>query len=474
MSYLPIILKSERQHALLVGNDSNTAAKVRLLLENGVRVTVIEPGAEETLRQANLLGGADLLSFESRVVQGSDLVGITLFYVVGQSPAEQQRLLALGRSLGVQTTLVDGPPGSDFISPAIAKRGPISVAFSTGGAAPVFARRLRADIERILPQNLGPIAAAAGRLRDQIKDIIGDQTARRQFWDSLYDHADSAEFSLNDEKALEARIIAFARKSLELQTNSTGAVETGLVQLVGAGPGDPELLTIKAHRALQQADLIVYDKLVSDEVLSLARRDAEFIFVGKTKGNHGIGQDGINKILISEARKGRRVVRLKAGDPMVFGRAGEEIDAAREASVPLEIIPGVTALSGISSSTQIPLTHRDHAQAITLVTGQLKDGSVQNFDGLVGEGRTLAIYMGLSSAAEIKATLLDKGIRRSMPIAIIENGTRADERRFYGTVSDLDGLVSRNGIKSPGLIIIGETVSLAHEIAIPQPKLLSA
>ena len=238
---------------------------------------------------------------------------------------------------------------------------------------------------------------------------------------------------------------------------------TVFVQLVGAGPGDPELLTIKAHRALQQADIIVYDRRVSREVIALARRDAELIYVGKQEGNHGIGQDGINDLLVKEAKQGKRVVRLKSGDPMVFGRIAEEMTALRNHDITLEVIPGITALTGIAAKTQIPLTDRAYASSITLVTAHLKDGSYKDWANLAGEGRTLGIYMGVKSVQNISNGLQRQGVRSSMPVAIIENGTRDNERRFFTTLSELPKTIADHHVKSPALLLIGDVVTNAAE-----------
>jgi uroporphyrin-III C-methyltransferase/precorrin-2 dehydrogenase/sirohydrochlorin ferrochelatase len=307
-----------------------------------------------------------------------------------------------------------------------------------------------------MPQSLGMLAEAAGTTKDTVKSLLPDGTTRRLFWDGLYDRAQN--FSGLDFSAIEARIIGDAREESLKQ-----APKTGLVQLVGSGPGDPDLLTIKAHRALQQADVIVYDRLVSREVIDLARRDAELIYVGKKEGNHGVGQDGINKLLVSEAKAGKRVVRLKSGDPMVFGRIAEEITELRSNNIDLEVIPGITALTGIASKTQIPLTDRAHASSITLVTAHLKDGSYKDWANLAGEARTLGIYMGVKSAANISEGLQSQGVRADMPVAIIQNGTRANERRFFTTLNALPETIAAHDVKSPALLLIGDVVTNATD-----------
>lgn len=256
--------------------------------------------------------------------------------------------------------------------------------------------------------------------------------------------------------------------------SSVNKAAAGRVVLVGAGPGDPDLLTLKAHRLLSSADVILYDRLVSDAVLAQARVGAERIYVGKQDSNHGIGQKGIEKLMLSHARAGKLVVRLKGGDPMVFARAGEELTVLRQHGVLVDVVPGITALAGIAAAAQIPLTDRKHADALTLITGQREDGEKQDFSGLGGEGRTLAIYMGLNGVEQTTDDLINDGVSAAMPIAIIENGTRADERRFFGRLDELAGLVALHDIKSPALIIIGDVVLQAVDLQVAVPYAAAA
>lgn len=259
-----------------------------------------------------------------------------------------------------------------------------------------------------------------------------------------------------------------------IATSSVKKLSIGRVALVGAGPGDPDLLTMKAHRLLLSADVILYDRLVSNEVLAHARIDAERVYVGKEQSKHGIGQKGIEKLMLSHARSGKLVVRLKGGDPMLFARAGEELTTLRQYGVEVDVVPGITALSGIAAAVQIPLTDRKFADALTLITGQREDGKRQDFSGLAGEGRTLAIYMGLKDADQITDDLINDGVSSATPIAIIENGTRSDERRFYGRLDELGGLVALHEIKSPALIIVGDVVLQAVDLQVAVPYAAAA
>ncbi|MFC4348983.1 siroheme synthase CysG [Kordiimonas lipolytica] len=458
MSSIPVFLTAEKHHILIVGATSAAMAKVGLFTPTQARISVIAPGATDALREAGLLPedtGRDLLVHD-RPFAEDDLKGKTLVYIGADDEITEERILRLANTRNLPVNVIDKPAKSNFTTPAQFARGPLQVAFSSGGDAPVFVRRLRSSLEKLLPPSLGVLAAAAGAVRARVKTIIPDGTRRRLFYDRLYDNAGT--YADLDQHEVE-RLVLEAAKS-----HRVGAT-TGQVQLVGAGPGDPDLLTIKAHRALQQADVIVYDRLVSRDVLALARRDADLIFVGKREGDHGIGQDGINRVIVEEALKGRRVVRLKGGDPLLFARAGEELDALRAHDIHVEVVPGISAFQGIAATTQIPLTDRAHASSITLVTGHLKDGAYKDWARLAGDGQTLAVYMGVKGAPKISAGLIGEGVKASTPVAVVENGTRANERRFYGTLATLPEVVAKNNVKSPALLLIGDVVSTAADLA---------
>ncbi|WP_262691898.1 siroheme synthase CysG [Kordiimonas aestuarii] len=459
MSSIPVFLTAEKHHILIVGATAAAMAKVGLFMPTGARISVTGSGAQAALRDAGLLPedtGAKNIVVHDRAFTEDDLTGKTLVYIALEDDLAEERVLRLANARKLPVNVVDKPAKSNFTTPAQFARGPLQVAFSSGGMAPVFVRRLRSSLERLLPPSLGVLASAAGSVRSHVKTLIPDGTRRRLFWDRLYDNAGSYADLGQDE--VERLIVDAAR-------NHRVGATSGQVQLVGAGPGDPDLLTIKAHRALQQADLIVYDRLVSRDVLALARRDAELVFVGKREGDHGIGQDGINKLIVDEALKGRRVVRLKGGDPLLFARAGEELAALRQHDIHVEVVPGISAFQGIAATTQIPLTDREYSSSITLVTGHLKDGAYKDWARLAGDGQTLAVYMGVRGAGKISAGLTGEGVKPSTPVAVVENGTRANERRFYGTLAGLEELVQRNAVKSPALLLIGDVVNNARELA---------
>lgn len=450
MESLPIVLKTAGRRILLVGGGEAARAKSRLLLKTDAHVVWIGAGADDELP------GSPRLAIERRNFRDSDLDGMALVYGATGDAAQDARIATAARARGIPVNIVDRPELCDFTTPAIIDRSPLLVAISTGGAAPVLARRLRAMIEALLPAGIGRLVARAGGFRERLAALVPETGARRRFWDALFDSSDPEHLAALNGPAFNARLEALARAA------ATGE-SRGRVQLVGAGPGDPELLTLKAQRALQQADVVLYDRLVSDAVLDFARRDAEFVFVGKTRGEHGLGQDRIHGLMVAHARAGRHVVRLKSGDPFIFGRAGEEIAALREAGIEVGIIPGITAVAGCAASAEIPLTHRDHASAVTLVTGQVRAGSEFNWRALAGQDRTLAVYMGISSAEEIACALIGDGVDPSLPVAIIENGSRPEERRVYGRLARLPHLVAEHGIESPALIVIGAVAALARD-----------
>ncbi len=457
MVSIPVFLTAQKHHILIVGASAAAMAKVALFLESGARLTLVSPGSKNAVITAGL--ASEKLTVQDRPFAADDLTDKTLIYIATNDQLTEERALRLALAKKLPVNVVDKPHKSTFTTPAQFARGPLQVAFSSGGVAPVFTRRLRSSLERIAPPTLGVLAGAAGRVRARIKSLIPDATRRRLFWDRLYDNAGT--FADLDGETVERLIIEAAR-------NHRVGATTGQVQLVGAGPGDPDLLTLKAHRALQQADVIIYDKLVSRDVIALARRDAELVFVGKSEGNHGVGQEGIHDIMVREALAGRRVVRLKGGDPLLFARAGEELAALRTKHIHTEVIPGISAFQGIAASAQIPMTDRNHAQSLTLVTGHLKDGAFKDWARLSGEGQTLAVYMGVKNAPKISAGLIAEGLKGSTPVAVVENGTRADERRFYGTVASLPELVRTKSVKSPALLIIGDVVMIASDLNKPE------
>ncbi|MDX1737689.1 MAG: siroheme synthase CysG, partial [Alphaproteobacteria bacterium] len=362
----------------------------------------------------------------------------------------------LARESNIPVNVVDRPALSDFIFPAIIDRSPVIVAVSSSGTAPVLARRVRAQIETLLPTNLGRLADLAERFRGTVKTMFPTERARRIFWEKFFDGDGAQSFLKGDEdKAHETLLKA-------VNDASSGSDGLGRVLLVGAGPGDPDLLTMRAFRALQNADLIVTDRLVDDRILDLARRDAERLYVGKESGKHTVHQSVINRVIANAASKGQTVVRLKGGDPFIFGRGGEEMDYLQKRGIAVEIVPGITAATGAAASANIPLTHRDFASSVSFITGHLKeDGQEHDWEYLARKNQTLVFYMGLENAKHISKKLIQAGLGSDTPSAIIENATRPNQRVITGSLAGLEAMILANGVQSPALLMIGEVTKFA-------------
>ncbi|MCW0506246.1 siroheme synthase CysG [Aeromonas piscicola] len=453
MDYLPIFCRLDNKPVLLVGGGEVAERKARLLLDAGARLTVVSPALDPELAALAASGTIDWLAaeFEPALLTGKWLV------VAATDRREVNALVyQSANQAGIFANVVDDPKRSSFIMPSIIDRSPLMVAISSGGKAPVLARLLREKLEALLPQHLGAVAAFAGGLRERVKARFASMGERRQFWERLLGADRLGQALARGDKA-SANQLADA-----LFAEDAGA--KGEVILVGAGPGDPGLLTLHALRQMQQADVVVHDRLVSDEVMALVRRDAKRIFVGKQAGNHCVPQEGINQLLLEEAKKGLRVVRLKGGDPFIFGRGGEELETLVGSGVGFQVVPGITAASGCAAYAGIPLTHRDHAQSVRFVTAHGKGGT-QDLDWplLARDQQTLVFYMGLSSCGVIREQLLAHGKAGATPVALIERGTQPRQRVIRGTLDQLPELAV--GVESPALIMVGSVVTLADKLA---------
>lgn len=368
---------------------------------------------------------------------------------------------SLARKLGVPVNVVDRPELCDFTVPSILDRGDVVAAIATGGAAPILAKDIREKLEMLLPQRIGGLAEFAKRHRRTVKEAEPDSQQRRLLWEEILRGTIGEAVLRGDDTRAESFLAA------RLAGTSRPA---GMVHIVGAGPGDPELLTIKALRLIQDADIVFHDRLVGAEIIDLIRRDAERVSVGKTKGYHSVPQTEIHERLIAAARAGKRVVRLKGGDPFVFGRGGEELDALRDADIDVQVVPGISSALGCAASAGLPLTHRDHAQSVTFVTGHAQSGGVPSLDwkALAIANHTLVVFMGVGTSATISERLIKAGRAASTPVAVIENGTRDNEIRAFGELSALPQLIESHGIEGPALLIIGEVAALpaeAHALA---------
>lgn len=453
MDYLPIFCRLDNKPVLLVGGGEVAERKARLLLDAGAQLTVVAPELDPELAE---LAANDSIEWLAGEFAPQQLAGKWLVVAATDRREVNALVYQSANQARIFANVVDDPKRSSFIMPSIIDRSPLMVAISSGGKAPVLARLLREKLEALLPQHLGAVAAFAGSLRDRVKARFATMGERRRFWERLLG-ADRLGQALARGDRASANQLADSLFAGESKAHSE-------VVLVGAGPGDPGLLTLHALRQMQQADVVVYDRLVSDEVMALVRRDAKRIFVGKQAGNHCVPQEGINQLLLEEAKKGQRVVRLKGGDPFIFGRGGEELETLVGSGIGFQVVPGITAASGCAAYAGIPLTHRDHAQSVRFVTAHGKGGA-QDLDWplLAKDRQTLVFYMGLSSCATIRELLLAHGKGGDTPVALIERGTQPSQRVIRGTLNELPELAV--GVESPALIMVGSVVTLADQLA---------
>lgn len=451
MDHLPIFCQLRERDCLLVGGGDVAERKARLLMDAGARLTV---NSLAFAPQFHVWANEGMLTlveggFDERLLDPCWLV-----IAATDDEAVNQQVSDAAESRRIFCNVVDAPKQASFIMPSIIDRSPLMVAVSSGGTSPVLARLLREKLESILPQHLGHVARYAGKLRRRVKDHFASVAERRRFWEKLFVNDRLAQSLANqDSPAVEAITGQLLAEPLD---------HRGEVVLVGAGPGDAGLLTLKGLQQIQQADVVVYDRLVSDEIMNLVRRDADRVFVGKRAGYHCVPQEEINQILLHEAQQGKRVVRLKGGDPFIFGRGGEELETLCHAGIPFSVVPGITAASGCSAYSGIPLTHRDYAQSVRLVTGHLKTGGELDWANLAAEKQTLVFYMGLNQAATIQEKLIEHGMQADMPVALVENGTSVKQRVVSGVLTELGELARQ--VDSPALIIVGRVVALRDKL----------
>ena len=453
MDYFPVFLKLDGQPCLVIGAGSVAARKIELLARAGARLTVI---AETIGSEVASLKASQPITILQKSFAENDLQGFRLVISATDDESVNQAVAQAAKQRDIFVNVVDNPKLCSFIFPTIIDRSPIVAAVSSGGAAPVLARLLRAKIETIIPPAYGRLAKLAENFRDAVKQGIENPANRRIFWENVFQGPIAEQvFSGND---------ALAERQLKAMLEKHDANhKTGEVYLIGAGPGAADLLTFRALRLMQQADVIVYDHLVSAEIIDLARRDSEKIYVGKQRKNHTLPQESINQLLADLAKAGKRVARLKGGDPFIFGRGGEEIETLMAQGIHFQVVPGITAASGCASYAGIPLTHRDHAQSCTFVTGHLKDGTINlNWAHLAAPQQTIVVYMGLVGLENICHSLIEHGSPKDLPIALIQQGTTTSQRVITGTLATMPQKIADQAITPPTLAIIGNVVSL-HE-----------
>lgn len=454
MDYLPLFHKLQGRVVLLVGSGEMALRKARLLLETGARLRVVAPWVSDELQS---LLAAKQGQCVLREYQAADMQGCCLVLATTDQPAVNLTIAEHAQALGIPVYAVGAPELSSIIFPAIVDRSPLIVAVSSAGHAPVLARLARAKIETWLPASYGRLAGLAAKFRDQVKTLLPHVQPRRVFWEDVF-QGQIAEHVF-------AGRMHQAEQLLHEKISGAQNQVVGEVYLVGAGPGDPDLLTFKALRLMQQADVVLYDRLVAPAILELCRRDADRLYVGKQASNHSVPQDQINLRLVELARQGKRVVRLKGGDPFIFGRGGEEIEELAAQHIPFQVVPGITAASGCSAYAGIPLTHRDYAQSVRFVTGHPKEGVLDlPWSELVSPTQTVVFYMGLGCLPEICQQLMAHGRAAQTPIALVENGTTAQQRVFAGTLATIHQQVSEFAVQSPSLIIVGEVVALRDKL----------
>lgn len=453
MDYLPVFLNIRDQRCLVIGGGEVATRKAAMLARAGGRVHVVAPEIVPSLlallekeQGSHRLGG-----YES-----ADLAGAALVIAATDDESLNRRVSEECGAKQLPVNVVDAPALCSFVFPSIIDRDPLLVAVSSSGKSPVLARMLRAKLETSIPASYGRLADVVGDFRDRAKQTFPDTNARRAFWEQQLEgrFAELVYAGREDE----------ARELLHSEFDAAAASfrqKVGEVYLVGGGPGDPDLLTFKALRLMQQADVIVYDRLVSQAVLDLCRRDAELVYVGKARSDHTMVQEGINELLVRLAKEGKRVCRLKGGDPFIFGRGGEEIEELAAAGVPFQVVPGITAANGCAAYAGIPLTHRDYAQSVRFVTGHLKEGTPElPWAELIHERQTLVLYMGLVGLDHICQQLVAHGMSADMPVALVSHGTTPEQQVVIGTLHDIAGKVAESGIHAPTLTIIGRVVEL--------------
>lgn len=485
---LPLSFDLAGRRCLLIGAGELATRKARLLGKSAVRIDALAPvpNAIDTTRHRALFS-TELLSLvegsdgKAHAISGKDLLvniepllsACALCIVADETGlldhAATLAIVELCEKLNCPINVVDQPSLCSFTFPSIVDRQPVSIAIASGGNAPVLARQLREQFETMLPARLGELAELAGSYRPEVSNKVSGPGQRRRFWEQFFsgkiaEHIYAGRASSADESA-EQLLGEFAESERGDEAGASSGVDPGEVYLVGAGPGDPELLTLRALRLMQQADIVFYDRLVSDSILERVRRDAERVYVGKQRAKHAVAQPRINELLLEQARKGKRVLRLKGGDPFVFGRGGEELEHLRSAGIDFQVVPGVTAATGCAAYAGIPLTHRDHAQSVRFITGHLKSGELDlPWSEFLQPQQTLVFYMGLVGLPVICEKMMAAGRAAGTPVALIQQGTSDNQRVLVGTLATIAELALVEQIKAPTITIIGDVVRLHEQL----------
>ena len=459
MNRLPIFLQVRGRRIAVVGNGSLAARRVETLARAGAEVWLLtdQPSEEfDALKGQYRLG--DLAAPEA-------FAGFPIIYFAYEPEEEPDEVqIARVRKAGALVNVADYPRMSDFITPSVLDRNPLVVAISTGGDAPLLGRMLKARLETLIPSSYGRLAALAGAGRAALAEKLSSHQARLRFWERIYD-GPIAEMVLAGDDVTARTMLEREIDSCRPDGSASDETPKGEVYLVGAGPGDPDLLTFRAFRLMQKADVVLYDQLVDPAIMDRVRRDAERIYVGKKRANHAVAQEEIGAMMVKLAKEGKRVLRLKGGDPFIFGRGGEEIEKLAEHRIPFQVCPGVTAAAGCSSYAGIPLTHRDYAQSCVFVTGHGREGPIQlDWTSILRPRQTVAVYMGLAHLDYLTKEFLRHGADPALPVAVVENGTRPNQITVTGTVSDIAAKAKAHGLRGPTIIIVGEVVTLRDKL----------
>ena len=461
MGFLPLFLDIQNQLCMVVGGGNIALRKVNQLLSANAQVTVVARKLCDALRQKQSDGQITYIESEYRELY---LEGVVLVIAATDDSVVNNQVSLDAKQKRIPVNVVDNPELCSFIMPSVINRDPVQIAISTGGASPILARILRARLETMIPSAYGKLATLIKSFRTRVREQIPDMQKRRRFWEEALQGPITEMFFAGQDKA------ALDALSEKLAHGDSTINSSGEVYLVGGGPGDPDLLTFRALRLMQQADVVLYDRLVAPAIVELVRRDAEQIYVGKQTDQHGLSQQEINRLLIKLAKEGKRVLRLKGGDPFIFGRGGEEIETLTEHGIPFQIVPGITAAAGCASYSGIPLTHRDYAQSCLFVTGHIKDGKLDlNWDALLQPKQTVAIYMGVGGIRLLSSELINRGMSATTPAAIIQQGTTPEQRVIIGDLETLPALIGKEAIKPPSMMIIGEVVKLHEKLSWYKP-----
>lgn len=461
MRFFPVFLNLKGRRCLVVGGGEVAANKLQGLLEAEAEAVLVAP---EATAEIAALAEQGRINRQAREFIPEDLAGCALVIAATDDEQTNRRVAEAATARNIPVNVVDNPQLCGFIMPSVVDRRPVQVAVSTGGASPVLARLLRARLETLIPAAYGRLATLLRDFRERVKARIPQATERRRFWEDIA-QGPVAEMVFAGQDEAAARALEQALETSPA-TEGAGANKTGEVYLVGGGPGDPDLLTFRALRLMQQADVVLYDRLVAPAIVALTRKDARKIYVGKERDSHTVPQAELNALLVRLAKEGKRVLRLKGGDPFIFGRGGEEIEELAAAGIPFQVAPGITAASGCAAAAGIPLTHRDYAQSCVFVTGHLKDGKLDfNWRTLTQPKQTIAVYMGVKGVDALRRGLLEHGMAADTPAAIVQQGTMPEQKTYAGTVGTLTEIVSRNDIKPPSMIIIGEVARLHEKLS---------